>query len=48
MVIVHDTEKYKYFDKQRKVELIQYSNVVKNIYEKKRSIYRDEFTKLRK
>ena len=35
MVIVHDTDKYKYFDKQRKVELIKYSNGVKNIYDGK-------------
>ena len=33
MVIVHNTDKYKYFDKQRKVELIRYSNGVKKIYE---------------
>ena len=33
MVIVHDNDKYKYFDKQRKVELIRYSNGVKKIYE---------------
>ena len=32
MVIVHDTDKYKYFDKQRKVELIKYSNGVKTVY----------------
>ena len=35
MVIVHDTDKYKYFDKQKKVELIKYSNGVKNVYDKK-------------
>ena len=35
MVIVHDSNKYKYFDKQRKVELIKYSNGVKNIYDGK-------------
>ena len=35
MVIVHDSDKYKYFDKQRKVELIKYSNGVKNIYDGK-------------
>ena len=35
MVIVHDTDKYKYFDKQRKVELIKYSNGVKNVYDDK-------------
>ena len=33
MVIVHYTDKYKYFDKQRKVELIKYSNGVKNVYD---------------
>ena len=32
MVIGHDTDKYKYFDKQRKVELIKYNNGVKNVY----------------
>ena len=32
MVIVHDTDKYKYFDKQRKVELIKYSNGAKTVY----------------
>ena len=32
MVIVHDSDKYKYFDKQRKVELSKYSNGVKKIY----------------
>ena len=32
MVIVHDIDKYKYFDKQRKVELIKYSNGVKTEY----------------
>ena len=47
MVIVHDTEKYKYFDKQKKVELIKYSNGVKNIYDGKaiylpRRIYEGE------
>ena len=35
MVIVNDTDKYKYFDKQRKVELIRYRNGVKNIYDGK-------------
>ena len=35
MVIVHDTDKYKYFDKQKKVELIKYSNGVKNVYDGK-------------
>ena len=33
MVIVHDSDKYKYFDKQRRVEIIKYSNGVKKIYE---------------
>ena len=47
MVIVHDTDKYKYFDKQRKVELIKYSNGVKNVYDGKvfylpRRIYEGE------
>ena len=32
MVIVHDSDKYKYFDKQRKVELIIYNNGVKTVY----------------
>ena len=32
MVIVHDSDKYKYFDKQRKVELSKYNNDVKTIY----------------
>ena len=32
MVIVYDTDKYKYFDKQRKIELIKYSNGVKTVY----------------
>ena len=31
MVIVHDTDKFKYFDKQRKVELIKYSNGEKKV-----------------
>ena len=35
MVIVHDSDKYKYYDKQRKVELIKYSNGVKNVYDGK-------------
>ena len=35
MVIVHDTDKYKYYDKQRKVDLIKYSNGVKKIYDGK-------------
>ena len=29
MVIVHDFDKYKYYDKQRKVDIIKYSNGVK-------------------
>ena len=33
MVIVHDSDKYKYFDKQRKVDIIKYSNGVKKIVE---------------
>ena len=33
MVIVHKTDMYKYVDKQKKVELIKYSNGVKKIYE---------------
>ena len=33
MVIVHDTEKYKYIDKQQKVDLIKYSNGVKTVYD---------------
>ena len=35
MVIVHDIDKYKYIDKQRKVDLIKYSNGVKKIYDEK-------------
>ena len=31
MVIVHDSDKYKYFDKQRKVDIIKYSNGVKKV-----------------
>ena len=47
MVIVHVTDKYKYFDKQRKVKLIKYSNNVKNIFDGKaiylpRRIYEGE------
>ena len=47
MVIVQDSDKYKYFDKQRKVELIKYSNRVKNVYDRKaiylpRRIYEGE------
>ena len=33
MVIVHNSDMYKYVDKQTKVELIRYSNGVKKIYE---------------
>ena len=33
MVIVHNADMYKYIDKQRKVDLIKYSNGVKKIYE---------------
>ena len=33
MVIVHDSDKYKYFDKQRKVDIIKYSNGVKKVVE---------------
>ena len=33
MVIVHDTDKNKILDKQKKVELIKYNNGVKNIYD---------------
>ena len=29
MVIVHQSDKYKYYDKQRKVDIIKYSNNVK-------------------
>ena len=29
MVIVHDFDKYKYYDKQKKVDIIKYSNGVK-------------------
>ena len=47
MVIVHDIDKYKYFDKQRKVELIKYSNGAKTVYNGKaiylpRRIYQGE------
>ena len=35
MVIVHNTDMYKYIDKQRKVENIKYSNGVKNVYDGK-------------
>ena len=30
MVIVHESDKHKYYDKQRKVDIIKYSNGVKN------------------
>ena len=33
MVIVHNSDMYKYVDKQTKVELIKYSNGVKKVYE---------------
>ena len=33
MVIVHEFDKYKYVDKQRKVDLIKYSNGVKKMHE---------------
>ena len=33
MVIVHDTDKYKYINKQRKVKTIRYSNGVNKIFE---------------
>ena len=33
MVIVHNSDMYKYVDKQKQVELIRYSNGVKKIYE---------------
>ena len=33
MVIVHNSDMYKYVDKQKKVESIRYSNGVKKIYE---------------
>ena len=47
MVIVHNSDKYKYFYKQRIVELIKYSNGVKNIYDGKaiylpKRIYEEE------
>ena len=32
MVIVHNTDHYKYIDKQKRVDLIKYSNGVKKIY----------------
>ena len=33
MVIVHDTNKYNYYDKQRKVDQIKYSNGAKTVYD---------------
>ena len=47
MVIVHNTDLYKYIDKQKKVESIRYSNGVKNVYDGKaiylpRKIYEGE------
>ena len=33
MVIKHDLDKYKYFDKQHRGYLIKYSNGVKQVYE---------------
>ena len=35
MVIVHNTDLYKYIDKNKKVESIRYSNGVKNVYDGK-------------
>ena len=29
MVIVHESDKHKYYDKQRKIDIIKYSNGVK-------------------
>ena len=34
MVIVHESDKYKYDDKHRKVDIIKYSNVVKKVVER--------------
>ena len=47
MVIVHNTDLYKYIDKNKKVESIRYSNGVKNVYNGKaiylpRKIYEGE------
>ena len=47
MVIVHNTDLYKYIDKNKKVESIRYSNGVKNVYDGKaiylpRKIYEGE------
>ena len=33
MVIVHEFDKYKYYDKQRRFDLIKYSNGVKKIHD---------------
>ena len=33
MVIVHESDKHKYYDKQRKVDIIKYSNGVNKVYE---------------
>ena len=33
MVIIHEWDKYKYYDKQRKVDIIKYSNGVKKVVE---------------
>ena len=33
MVILHNTDHYKYIEKQRKIDLIKYFNCVKKIYE---------------
>ena len=33
MVFVHDSDKYNYYDKQKRVDLVKYSNGVKKIYE---------------
>ena len=33
MVIIHESDKYKYYDKQRKVNIIKYSNGVKKVVE---------------
>ena len=32
MVIVHYSDKYKYYDKQKRVDLVKYSNGVKTVY----------------
>ena len=33
MTIVHEFDKHKYYDKQRRVDIIKYSNRVKKIHE---------------